>query len=374
MPYWLPKGLTVFNELIDFWRKYHQKKGYQEISSPLINERRLWETSGHWKFYKDEMFVVPVDKETTYAVKPMNCPNAMIVYAAKTRSYKDLPLRLSNTDVIHRFEKSGTLNGLFRTRRFQQDDAHIFISEEQIASEYSEVLGIADDFYSIFELKYRLRLGTRPEKFLGEQEVWDRAEAALKQILEKSGKEYFILDGDGAFYGPKIDILMKDALGREWQTGTIQLDFQLPHRFKLKYIDRSGKQKTPVVIHRVIYGSFERFIGILLEHYAGAFPVWLSPIQARIIPIAERHTSYAENLRKKLIEAGVRVEVDSRTETMQAKIRDAQLQKIPYMLIVGDKEQVQNKVAVRSRSRGDEGAVDFPEFAERIKSEIREHK
>ena len=374
MPYWLPKGLAIFNELISFWRKYHQTAGYQEISSPLISTKGLWETSGHWKFYKDEMFLIPVDKNTTYGVKPMNCPNAMVVFGSKTRSYKDLPLRLSDTDVLHRFEKSGTLNGLLRTRRFQQDDAHIFITEGQIGEEYSEVLRIADYFYSIFDLKYRLRLGTRPEKFLGEKKAWDKAEGTLKQILEKFGKEYLILEGDGAFYGPKIDILVKDALGREWQTGTIQLDFQLPGRFELKYIDNDGGSKTPVVIHRVIYGSFERFIGILIEHYNGAFPIWLSPVQAMIIPIAERHTSYAEDLKGKLIEAGARAEVDSRSETMQAKIRDAQVKKIPYMLVVGDREQVQNKVAVRSRDKGDEGSIATSDFINRLKREVEEYQ
>ncbi|OGY22264.1 MAG: threonine--tRNA ligase [Candidatus Woykebacteria bacterium GWB1_45_5] len=373
MPYWLPKGLVIFNELVNFWRKHHEKHGYQEISTPLISTKALWETSGHWKFYKDEMFLIGADKNT-YGVKAMNCPNAMVVFGSKTRSYKDLPLRLSDTDVLHRFEKSGTLNGLLRTRRFQQDDAHVFITVEQIAGEYSQILKIAEHFYSLFDLGYRLRFGTRPEKFLGDKKVWDKAEDELKKVLEKSNKEYFILEGDGAFYGPKIDILMKDAIGREWQMGTIQLDFQLPARFKLKYTDQSGRQKTPVVIHRVIYGSFERFIGILIEHYAGAFPTWLAPIQAVIIPIAERHTGYAENLKGKLTDFGIRAQVDSRAETMQAKIRDAQLQKIPYMLVVGDKEQVQDKVAVRSRDKGDEGTVSYLEFVDRIKNEIKEYK
>jgi threonyl-tRNA synthetase len=373
MPYWLPKGLVIFNELVGFWRKYHERHGYQEISTPLISSKDLWETSGHWKFYKDEMFLIQADKNT-YGVKAMNCPNAMIVFGSKIRSYKDLPFRLSDTDVLHRFEKSGTLNGLLRTRRFQQDDAHVFITEEQIGEEYSEILKIAERFYSIFDLKYRLRLGTRPEKFLGDKKVWDKAEGELKKILEKSGKEHFILEGDGAFYGPKIDILIKDALGREWQMGTIQLDFQLPVRFKLKYTDREGRQKTPVVIHRVIYGSFERFIGILIEHYAGAFPVWLSPIQAVVIPIAERHANYAGDVKNTLIDSGVRVQVDSRAETMQAKIRDAQLQKIPYMLVVGDKEQVQDKVAVRSRDKGDEGTIALADFVTRINAEIEQYK
>lgn len=374
MPYWLPKGLTLFNVLRDFWRKTHTGEGYLEIQSPLVNEKKLWETSGHWQFFKDEMFIIPVDKQTTYALKPMNCPNAMVVFGSKLRSYRDLPLRLSDSDILHRFEKSGTLNGLLRTREFSQDDAHIFLTEDQIEEEYEKILKIAEYFYSVFNLEYRLRLGTRPSKFLGDKEIWDKAERSLKRVLEKSGKEYFVLEGDGAFYGPKIDILIKDALGREWQTGTIQLDFQLPTRFKLKYTDSAGSQKTPVVIHRVIYGSFERFIGILIEHYNGSFPIWLSPIQAEIIPIAERHNEYSLNLKNKLIDIGFRVDINSKNETMQNKIRNAQGQKIPYMLIIGDKEQVQDKVAVRSREKGDEGSLSINEFVTRLKKETEEFK
>lgn len=374
MPYWLPKGLAIYNQLIDFSRREHQKFGYQETAAPLINEKRLWEASGHWKFYRESMFIIPTTKRATYAVKPMNCPNAMVVFGLKNRSYRDLPLRLSNTDILHRFEKSGTLNGLFRTRRFQQDDAHIFITEDQIEEEYSRILDIAERFYSVFGLEYHLRLGTKPEKFLGDPEVWDRAEKALKNILDKSGKSYFILEGDGAFYGPKIDILMKDCLGREWQTGTIQLDLQIPARFNLKYIDKKGNKRTPIVIHRVVYGSFERFIGILIEHYAGAFPTWLSPVQVKIIPIADRHTDYATELGNQLLNVGVRFEIDSQSETMQAKIREAQVQKIPYMLIVGDKEKVQKKVSIRSREKGDEGTTSIDNFVGRLKQEINELK
>jgi threonyl-tRNA synthetase len=374
MPYWLSKGLAIYNQLIDFWRREHQKFGYQETAAPLINEKKLWETSGHWKFYRESMFIVPTTKRTTYAVKPMNCPNAMVVFGLKNRSYRDLPLRLSNTDILHRFEKSGTLNGLLRTRRFQQDDAHIFITEDQIEEEYSRILDIAERFYSVFNLEYRLRLGTKPEKFLGAPKVWDRAEKALKNILDKSGKGYFILEGDGAFYGPKIDILMKDCLGREWQTGTIQLDLQIPVRFNLKYIDKKGNKRTPIVIHRVVYGSFERFIGILIEHYAGAFPTWLSPVQVKIIPIADRHADYAAELGNQLSNVGIRFEIDSQSETMQAKIREAQVQKIPYMLIVGDKEKVQKEVSIRSREKGDEGTTSIDNFVGRLKQEINELK
>jgi len=370
MPYWLPKGLTLLNVLTNFWRKTYLKEDYYEISSPLINEKKLWETSGHWKFYKDDMFVIQVDKQTTYGVKPMNCPNAMIVFGSKQRSYKDLPLRLADIDQIHRFERSGTLNGLFRTRQFQQDDAHIFITEEQIAGEYEKILKLADKFYSIFNLSYSLRLGTRPDKYLGEKVVWDKAEVILKNILEKSGREYSILEGDGAFYGPKIDILMKDSLGREWQMGTVQLDFHLPKRFKLKYIANNGSKQTPVVIHHVIYGALGRFIGILTEHYFGAFPLWLSPIQAVVIPITERNNQYAKDLRNQLFDNDFRVEIDSRNETMQTKIRNAQLQKIPYMLVIGDREQVQKKVAIRSRKKGDEGVVSISDLITRLKDEV----
>jgi len=374
MPYWLPKGLTILNVLIDFWRRVHTKEGYLEIASPLINEKKLWETSGHWEFYKDDMFIIPIDKQTIYGIKPMNCPNAMIVFGSRSRSYRDLPLRLADVDTLHRFEKSGTLNGLLRTRKFQQDDAHIFITGDQVEEEYDRILKLADYFYSVFNLDYRLRLGTRPQKFLGDKKIWERAESSLKKILERSGKKYSILEGDGAFYGPKIDILMKDALGREWQTGTIQLDFQLPSRFKLKYTARDGGEKTPVVIHRVIYGSFERFIGILIEHYNGNFPLWISPVQCVLIPISERHTQYAAELRNKLLDNGLRIDVDSRNETMQTKIRDAQLQKIPYMLVIGDREQVQKKVAIRSREKGDEGVVSISDLITRLKDEIENRK
>jgi len=370
MPYWLPKGLTILNELIHFWRDYHKKNGYLEIATPLISEKRLWEISGHWQFYKDEMFKIPMDDNMTYALKPMNCPNTMIIFATKVRSYKDLPLRLSDTDILHRFEKSGTLSGLFRTRKFQQDDAHIFIREEQIEEEYTRILKIADYFYSIFGLKYRLRLGTRPQEYLGDKNTWDKAEDALKRILKNCGKEYFILEGDGAFYGPKIDILMTDILGREWQMGTIQLDFQLPKRFKLKYTESDGTLKTPVVIHRVIYGSLERFIGILIEHYGGAFPLWLSPIQTIVIPIAERHSQYAQSLKEKLIDSEIRTECDLRSETMQAKIRDAQLQKIPYMIIVGDKEEKTETVAIRTREGNEKQGLKIDNFIKKIKEDI----
>jgi len=347
MPYWLPKGLILLNELINFWRDEHLKRDYKEIKSPLINKKSLYETSGHWDHYKENMFISETEEKETYCLKPMNCPNAMIVFDSKTRSYKDLPLRLSDTDTLHRYEKSGTLNGLLRVREFSQDDAHIFIEEGQIKDEYEKLFEITNHFYSIFGLKYKFRLGTRPENYMGDKKVWNKAEKELKKILENSGKEYSILEGDGAFYGPKIDILMNDSLGREWQMGTMQLDFQIPLRFDLKYSAEDGTQKTPVVIHRVIYGSLERFIGILIEHFAGNFPTWLTPVQVKVLPITEKHLVYAKKVGDKLKEEGIRVEVDERNERLQAKIRDAQLEKVAYMLIVGDREEKERTVAAK---------------------------
>ena len=347
MPYWLPKGLIVYNELLKFWREEHEKREYQEIMSPLINKDILYKISGHWDHYKEHMFISNVDKEGDYCVKPMNCPNAMIVFKSETRSYNDLPLRLSDTDRLHRFELSGALNGLLRVRSFQQDDSHNFISEEMIGSEYKDIFEICEKFYSIFGLKYSFRLGTRPEKFLGEKNTWDKAEKILKEILKKSGKKFEILEGDGTFYGPKVDILMKDSVGREWQMGTIQLDFQLPRRFELKYTDKDGKEKTPIVVHRVIYGSLERFIGILLEHTNGNFPVWLSPIQVRVINFTDRNNKYAEKIFKKLKEEGIRVDNDLASVPLSGKIRNAELIKIPYIIVIGDKEEKDKSVSVR---------------------------
>ncbi len=364
MPYWLPKGLKILNLLLDFWRREHEKRGYQEIAAPLINDKSLWETSGHWEHYRENMFLIQLDEHLVYGVKPMNCPNAMVVYNLKKRSYRDLPLRLSDCDILHRYERSGTLHGLLRVRKFQQDDAHIFVTEDQIEEEFARILDIAQLFYGIFGLRYTLRLGTRPADFMGDPETWDKAEAALQRILDRHAGpgNYLIGEGEGAFYGPKIDILMEDALGRQWQTGTIQLDFQLPRRFGCTYTDRDGTEKTPVVIHRVIYGSLERFIGILIEHFAGAFPVWLAPVQAVIIPIADRHFPYAYRVRDRLSEAGLRVEVDDGDERMQAKIRNAQLQKIPYMLVVGDREVTEGSVAVRLRTNENLGSMPIERF------------
>ncbi len=374
MPYWLPKGLKILNLLLDFWRQEHEKRGYQEIAAPLINDKSLWEISGHWDHYRENMFVIQLDEHLTYGVKPMNCPNAMIVYNLKKRSYRDLPLRLSDCDILHRYERSGTLHGLLRVRKFQQDDAHIFVTEDQIEEEFARILEIAQLFYGIFGLRYTLRLGTRPADFMGDLETWDKAEAALQRILDRHAGpgNYLIGAGEGAFYGPKIDILMEDALGRQWQTGTIQLDFQLPRRFGCTYTDRDGTEKTPVVIHRVIYGSLERFIGILIEHFAGAFPVWLAPVQATIIPIADRHLPYAYRVRDRLRDAGLRVEVDDGDERMQAKIRRAQLQKIPYMLVVGDREVNEESLAVRLRTNENIGSMSIDRFITMVQRLVAE--
>ncbi len=339
MPYWLPKGFKLLSELITFWRVEHEKRGYQEISTPLLNDKQIWEISGHWEHFCEDMFLLPVGENQVYGLKPMNCPNAMILFNIKIRSYRDLPLRLADFSILHRHERAGTLHGLLRAQKFQQDDAHIFLMEDQIEDEYQRIFEIADLFYKIFGMKYTLRLGTRPEGYIGDLETWNKAEAVLRSILDKYAGQgnYIVKEGDGAFYGPKADILIEDALGRSWQLGTIQLDFQLPRRFNCSYIDKDGQEKTPVVIHRAICGSLERFIGILIEHTAGAFPVWIAPVQVRLIPIADRHIAYAQQVMEHLRSQGIRVEMDDSRERMNAKIRDAQLQKIPYMLVVGDK-------------------------------------
>lgn len=373
MAYWMPKGFTLMNTLIEFWRKEHKKRGYQEFSGPQLNSSVLWKTSGHWDHYKDDMFVLTDADGNEQALKPMNCPNSIKIYQQKLRSYKDLPLRFNDVDVIHRNEKSGQLNGLFRVRMFRQDDSHNYITEEQIGSEIKDIIEIAKDLYSVFGLEYLLTLSTRPDDYMGEIETWNKAEKDLKNVLDEICGEgnYRINEGDGAFYGPKIDIKMKDCLGREWQMGTIQLDFQLPQRFNLSYIDKEGNKKTPIMVHRAIFGSFDRFIGILTEHFAGAFPVWLAPVQIKILPIADKHKEYSKQLLNKLEEQGLRVELDDREEKIGYKIREAQLQKIPYMLIIGDKEVEANAVGVRSRKDGDIGQMPVEEFINRIQEEIK---
>ena len=373
MAYWLPKGFTMLNTLIEFWRKEHKKHGYQEFSGPQLNSSELWKISGHWDHYKEDMFVLTDSDGKEQALKPMNCPNSIKIYQSKLRSYKDLPLRFNDVDVIHRNEKSGQLNGLFRVRMFRQDDSHNYVTEEQIVSEIKSILEIAKDLYSVFGLEYILTLSTRPDDFMGDIETWNKAEADLKAVLNEICGEnnYRINEGDGAFYGPKIDIKMKDCLGREWQMGTAQLDFQLPQRFNLSYIDEDGNKKTPVMIHRALFGSFERFIGIITEHYAGAFPTWLAPVQVKVLPIStEKHGEYAKKLADELIEEGFRVEVDDRNEKIGYKIREAQTQKVPYMLVVGDKEIESNSVGVRARAEGDLGAMSKEEFKAKLSEEV----
>ena len=373
MAYWMPKGFTMMNVLIDLWRKEHKKRGYQEFSGPQLNSSSLWKTSGHWEHYKEDMFVLTDADGNEQALKPMNCPNSIKIYTSKLRSYKELPLRFNDIDVIHRNEKSGQLNGLFRVRMFRQDDSHNFVMESQIKDEIKDILEIAKKLYNIFGLDFELTLSTRPDDYMGELSLWDKAEADLKDVLDEiCGKDsYQINEGDGAFYGPKIDIKMKDCLGREWQMGTVQVDFQLPLRFNLSYIDSNGEKKTPIMIHRALFGSFERFIGIITEHFAGAFPTWLAPVQVRLLPIADSHKEYAKKVEEELDAAGIRTEIDDREEKIGYKIREAQLQKIPYMLILGDKEVEANQVGVRSRKDGDMGAMDMKKFIEKIKEEIK---
>ena len=351
MPYWLPNGWKMFNALLDFWRQKHSTHGYQEISAPLLNSRQLWEISGHWDHYQENMFLTNVDTDMPFAVKPMNCPNAIRVFARKPVSYKDMPLRYSETSCIHRKEKSGELNGLFRVQLFRQDDAHTFITDEQIETEIMDIMDIVGDLYSTFGLSYSAELSTRPDDFMGAPELWDRAETSLKNILDKKYGEgnYAVNEGDGAFYGPKIDLKMKDCLGRQWQMGTIQLDFQLPGRFDLKYVSNDGTQKQPVMIHRALFGSFERFIGILIEHFKGAFPFWMSPIQVGIVPIHSEHNDYAKEICDILQDNKVRFETDLSDRNMKEKIKHCKNFKVPYTVVVGEKEKTNRTVSINVR-------------------------
>lgn len=373
MAYWLPKGFTILNTLINFWREEHQKRGYQEFSGPQLNSSILWKTSGHWDHYKEDMYVLKDSDGKEQALKPMNCPNSIKVFASKMRSYKDLPLRFNDVDVIHRNEKSGQLNGLFRVRMFRQDDSHNYITEDQIGSEIKEIIKIADYIYGVFGLNYQLTLSTRPQDFMGEIETWNKAESDLRAVLDElCGKgNYRVNEGDGAFYGPKIDIKMKDCLGREWQMGTVQLDFQLPMRFGITYVDAEGEKKTPIMIHRAILGSFERFIGIITEHFAGAFPLWLSPVQVVVAPLTDRNAEYAKSVYEKLQAAGLRVELDDRNEKIGYKIRESQLMKNPYFLILGDEEQNNNLISFRARKNVQENGVKLDDFIAKLKEEIR---
>jgi len=372
MPYWLPKGFLLYNILMEQWRKEHKKRGYQEFSGPILNKSDLWKISGHWDHYKDDMFVLTDSEEWEQALKPMNCPNSIKVFASQTRSYKDLPLRFASLDVLHRYEKSGQLNGLFRVRTFRQDDSHNFITYEQIGSEIREIVEIADKIYTSFGLPYELTLSTRPDDFMGDIETWNKAEQDLKAVLNDicGDNNYKINEGDGAFYGPKIDIKMKDCLGRSWQLGTIQLDFQLPQRFNISYIDKDNEKKTPVMVHRAILGSFERFIGIITEHFAGAFPLWLSPVQVKVLAITEKTNDYAVSIAEKLESEGIRVEADLRNEKIGYKIREATSQKIPYLIVVGEDEEQNGKISIRGRRFENKTNLDLEDFIARLKREI----
>lgn len=369
-PFFHPKGMIIRNILEDFWRKEHYKRGYQEIKTPIILNRDLWIRSGHWDHYRENMYFTKIDGED-YAIKPMNCPGSMILYKRKIHSYRDLPLRVAELGLVHRHELSGVLHGLMRVRCFTQDDAHIFMLPEQIKDEILGVIDLVDYFYSIFGFKYHVELSTRPENSMGSDEDWERATNALKEALEAKGLEYKINEGEGAFYGPKIDFHLEDSIGRTWQCGTIQLDFQMPERFDLTYVGPDGEKHRPVMIHRVVFGSIERFIGILIEHFAGAFPTWLAPVQVRVLTITDRTNAYAEEVAQKLRDADIRVEADLRNEKIGYKVREAQLEKIPYMLVLGDKEQENGTVAVRARGKGDLGAMSLDEFMNMILEEIR---
>ena len=368
-PFFLPKGMILKNTLIDYWRKMHTREGYEEISTPILLNRQLWETSGHWDHYRENMYTTVID-DMDFAVKPMNCPGGMLVYKMEPRSYKELPLRLGELGLVHRHEKSGQLHGLMRVRCFTQDDAHIFMTPDQIKDEIKGVAGLIDQVYNLFGFKYHVELSTRPDDSMGSDEDWELATDSLRAALDDLGLDYVVNEGDGAFYGPKIDFHLEDSIGRTWQCGTIQLDFQLPLRFDLHYTGADGEKHRPIMIHRVAFGSIERFIGILIEHFAGAFPTWLAPVQVEVIPISDKHLDYANKVLDTLKAAGIRADIDTRAEKMGYKIREAQLQKIPYMLVVGGKEEENEAVSVRSRFKGDEGQMKLDDFLAAIKEEI----
>ncbi len=367
-PFFLPKGMILKNTLIDYWRQIHTREGYVEVQTPIILNRSLWETSGHWDHYKENMYTTKIDGEDC-AIKPMNCPGGMLVYKLNPHSYKDLPIRMGELGLVHRHEKSGQLHGLMRVRCFTQDDAHIFMLPEQITSEIKGVVRIIDEVYTLFGFKYHVELSTRPEDSMGSDEDWEQATNALRLALDELNLPYVVNEGDGAFYGPKIDFHLTDSIGRTWQCGTIQLDFQLPQRFEAEYTGEDGQKHRPIMIHRVVFGSIERFIGILIEHYAGKFPVWLAPVQVKILPVSDKSLDYALEVEKTLKEQGIRVETDSRNEKIGYKIREAQLEKVPYMLIIGDKEKEEKTVSVRMREKGDVGAMALADFAARVKKE-----
>ena len=369
-PFFLPKGMVLKNTLLDYWREIHRKNGYVEISTPIMLSRHLWETSGHWDHYKENMYTTVID-DTDFAIKPMNCPGGILVYQSEPRSYRDLPLRMGELGLVHRHEKSGQLHGLMRVRCFTQDDAHIFMMPEQIRDEIKGVARLIDEVYQLFGFKYHVELSTRPEDSMGSDEDWEMATEALRGALDDLGLPYVVNEGDGAFYGPKIDFHLEDSIGRTWQCGTIQLDFQLPLRFNCEYIGADGEKHRAIMIHRVAFGSIERFIGILIEHFAGAFPTWLSPVQVKVLPISDKYMEYGEKVKAALEAANIRTEIDTRAEKIGYKIREARLQKIPYMLVVGAKEEEENTVSVRSRFAGDEGAKSLDDFIAAITEEIK---
>lgn len=368
-PFFLPKGMVLKNLLLDYWRKLHQREGYVEISTPVILSRQLWENSGHWDHYKDNMYTTVID-DADFAVKPMNCPGGMLVYKIEPRSYKDLPMRVGEIGLVHRHEKSGQLHGLMRVRCFNQDDAHIFMTKDQIRDEIKGVVRLIDEVYHKFGFKYHVELSTRPEDSMGSDEDWEMATEALRGALNEIGLDYVVNEGDGAFYGPKIDFHLEDSIGRTWQCGTIQLDFQMPQRFDLEYTGADGEKHRPIMIHRVAFGSIERFIGILIEHYAGKFPTWLAPVQVRVMAVSEKFSDYAQKIQDELKEAGIRSEADLRNEKLGYKIREARMQRVPYMIIVGEKEAAEGTISVRKRDEGDLGAMKLEELVGKIREEV----
>ena len=368
-PFFLPKGMVLRNTLIDYWREVHKRYGYVEVSTPMILNRQLWEQSGHWDHYKNNMYTTVIDGED-YAIKPMNCPGGMLVYASEPHSYRDLPLRVGELGLVHRHELSGALHGLFRVRCFTQDDAHIFMTREQMESEIQNVVRLFDEVYNVFGLKYTVELSTMPEDHIGTVEEWEANQEILKKAITGMGKDFVVNEGDGAFYGPKLDFHIEDCLGRTWQCGTIQLDSQLPERFNLEYTGEDGQKHRPVMIHRVVFGSIERFIGVITEHFAGAFPLWLTPVQVKVLPVTDRAHEYAKDLSQKLVDAGIRAEDDCRSEKLGYKIREAQMQKIPYMLVVGDRDMENGTVSVRTRKGEDLGAMTMDAFLSKCLSEI----
>ncbi len=369
-PFFLPKGMVLRNTLIDYWREVHKRYGYVECSTPMMMNRQLWERSGHWGHYKNNMYTTVID-EVDFAIKPMNCPGGMLVYSSEPHSYRDLPLRVGELGLVHRHELSGALHGLFRVRCFTQDDAHIFMTWDQMKDEIKNVVRLFDEVYSVFGLSYQIEVSTMPEDHMGDEKDWDFTTETLKAAVEELGKSYIINEGDGAFYGPKLDFHLEDSIGRTWQCGTIQLDMQLPERFELEYVGADGEKHRPVMIHRVVFGSIERFIGVITEHFAGAFPTWLAPVQVKIMPITDRTAEYAKSVAEKLEALGIRTETDLRNEKIGYKIREAQLKKVPYMLVVGDKEAEAGAVAVRTRSGEDKGAVALEDFIASITEEIK---